>query len=197
MTPLHMAANCNNVAAVTDLLDAAKTVSETKMMALHDDQGYTPLHHSCYVGAIECIRLLLARGASKEELALDSSRPLHFAARMGHAEAVRLLLLAGAEKAAFGDEGCTPLLEAAAREHVDCVVLLLEFGVSVNQQGRRYVHGLFSVGFVLDKDSHILAVFAAATLHCTQPRTPTTPRCSRCFSSEARTRTRAHTATAT
>ena len=56
------------------------------------NSGYTPLHYACREGHIDCVRLLLDRGAIVDSrTTAGNATPLHRAAFTGRDEIVRLL----------------------------------------------------------------------------------------------------------
>ncbi|MBW3540609.1 MAG: ankyrin repeat domain-containing protein [Planctomycetes bacterium] len=93
-TPLHYAADGNQVKAVKLLIEHGARVDE------RDRMGYTPLHVSAFPGALDAARTLIELGAdpnarqkSLELQALgEGSSVLEIAAMRGHAELVKLLL---------------------------------------------------------------------------------------------------------
>ena len=57
-----------------------------------DEQKCTPLHLACKKGSLECLELLLTRGADIYAADTRDWTPLHYAAYNGHPRAVNFLL---------------------------------------------------------------------------------------------------------
>ncbi|OIV89168.1 hypothetical protein TanjilG_25689 [Lupinus angustifolius] len=101
------------------------------------EDGDTALHLTCLYGHLECVQLLLERGANLEAKDDDGAIPLHDACAGGFTEIVQLLFnrANGAERIkrmleSVDSEGDTPLHHAARGEHVDVIRLLLSNGAS-------------------------------------------------------------------
>jgi ankyrin repeat protein len=92
-TALHMAAFVGNQAVVRLLL-AQRGVD----LSVCDGEGATPLHAAVGAGHLECVRMLIAKGANVNARAESGDTPLHFAARMGHAAIAAMLLKVGADR---------------------------------------------------------------------------------------------------
>ena len=76
-------------------------------------EGLTLLHEAAERGAVESVRLLLARGVSVDVKTPQGVTPLHVAAREGQAQVVALLLTRHANATAAMVDGSTPLSIAA------------------------------------------------------------------------------------
>ncbi|CAL0299341.1 unnamed protein product [Lupinus luteus] len=101
------------------------------------EDGDTALHLTCLYGHLECVQLLLERGANLEAKDDDGAIPLHDACAGGFTVIVQLLLNRAndAERIkrmleSVDSEGDTPLHHAARGEHVDVIRLLLSNGAS-------------------------------------------------------------------
>lgn len=101
------------------------------------EDGDTALHLTCLYGHLECVQLLLERGANIEEEDDEGAIPLHDACAGGFTEIVQLLLNRAIDAEhlqklldAVDSEGDTPLHHAARGEHVDVIRLLLTNGAS-------------------------------------------------------------------
>jgi hypothetical protein len=93
----------------------------------------TLLHTAAWNGPVECVRLLLERGAEINQADGYGDTALHLAALRGHEEIVSALLSSGADPSRKGFRGKTGLMRASLGGHVAMVWLLLRsmgaFGV--------------------------------------------------------------------
>ncbi len=89
----------------------------------------TALHHAVRAGHLDCVRLLLERGADKEICSAKHGRPLHIAAREGHRDIAKLLLERGADCKALDGSKRSPLHAAAMGGCQEIVQELLDRGV--------------------------------------------------------------------
>ncbi|CZT17723.1 uncharacterized protein RCC_03560 [Ramularia collo-cygni] len=94
--------------------------------------GLTPLSYAATFGHMECIRVLLAHGASTNIKAVGGDAPLHLAAQKGHLESLKLLLDKGAARDDTTSSGCTALHCAVSGGWKECVEILLASGASTN-----------------------------------------------------------------
>ena len=91
-----------------------------------EDGRWTPLHIVAQSGSVDCIELLLRRGANMEAVGSDGSTPLHIAARNGQLLAMKCLLEKEARGTATDNKGRLPLHDACFKGHVDVACFLLE-----------------------------------------------------------------------
>jgi ankyrin repeat protein len=104
-----------------------------------DWQGWTATMVVCNAGFLECLKILLAAGASARSAStISGSGLLHIAAMNGRTEIVRYLGsgFCGLEELNF--MGQTPLLVAAQKGRAGCVAMLLELGadaLAVDEDG--------------------------------------------------------------
>ncbi|KAF2738330.1 ankyrin, partial [Polyplosphaeria fusca] len=111
--------------------------------AVVDDIGGfmgTPLCMAAYCRDLQCVRLLLDRGADPNSRGGYFGNSLHIAAAGGCVEIAELLITHGANVAATGGAygtGRTILHIAAAGEKVEPVQYLLELGMDANQKDPR------------------------------------------------------------
>jgi uncharacterized protein YndB with AHSA1/START domain len=125
---LFDAAALGRVERVRELLDA-----EPRLARALSDDGFTALHLACFTGSLECVRLLLARGAPLERLSEASFarvRPLGTAVFARQLEAARLLLAAGADPNGAGEGGFVPLQTAVANGDRELESLLRGHGAT-------------------------------------------------------------------
>ncbi|OIW01594.1 hypothetical protein TanjilG_08775 [Lupinus angustifolius] len=104
------------------------------------EDGDTALHLTCLYGHLECVQLLLERGANLEAKDDDGAIPLHDACAGGFTEIVQVLLNRANDVEhikrmleTVDSEGDTPLHHAARGEHVDVIRLLLSNGASLTK----------------------------------------------------------------
>jgi ankyrin repeat protein len=90
-------------------------------------QRATPLMRAIREGSVECVEVLLERGADPEGYR-KVGKPLHAAAQMGSVEIARLLLAHGADVNGMDANMETPLAIARAAGHEDVADLLVEEG---------------------------------------------------------------------
>ena len=83
-------------------------------------------------GHLECVKVLLEKGADVDAVNKYGRTPLHVAAFQGHLESVKLLLAANANPNAADKYGITPLHATAFKGHVEIVKMLLAAGANVN-----------------------------------------------------------------
>ena len=115
---LHIAAQRDNLAAITRILDAGGNVDEK------DAAGLTPLHYAADANRRAAAELLLMRGANVNAKADNGDTPLHSAARENARDAAEALIADGADTAAQNDDGDTPLEVATASNSSETAALL-------------------------------------------------------------------------
>jgi len=131
--PLHLAARSGSIEAVTVLLDNGAGLEELD----RGPNGWTPLLHAIHKDQLAVVRLLLARGADPNRLAVNGTSPLNLAASQGDLATVRILIAAGAR--VHGRSGAAALLNAATGGHTRVVRTLLEADPSLRvRTGPRY-----------------------------------------------------------
>jgi ankyrin repeat protein len=122
-TPLHVAANQDDLKAVQRLLRAGANVKAANRY------GVTPLSLACTNGNGAMVELLLKAGADPNTALPGGETALMTAARTGKVEAVKALLSHGAiVDAKEVRRGQTALMWAAAEGHVDVLEALLKAG---------------------------------------------------------------------
>ena len=138
---VHVAAQFSDTATMREELEAGENPN------VRDYDGSTPLYLVCLfadksrneAATIECIRLLLAHGASPNTRNYGGAAPgpLNYVAGFRSSEAVAMLLAAGAKVDTVDNLGFTSLHHAAARGVSDSVQLLLDHGADVNSRTTR------------------------------------------------------------
>jgi hypothetical protein len=138
--PLHVAARTGDAQAVQVLLDGGAGIEELDS----GPNGWTPLLHAIHKDQLAVVKLLLARGADPNRLALNGTSPLNLAASQGDLETVHTLLAAGAR--VQGRSGTAALLNAATGGHTEVVATLLQAnpGLRVNPGPRYWVARLLA-----------------------------------------------------
>lgn len=58
-----------------------------------DSNGWTPLHHACFIGDLDSAQFLIESGAKVNAFSNKSRTPLHFAALNNHVDLVQILLI--------------------------------------------------------------------------------------------------------
>ena len=144
-TALHMAARYGHLTAIEKLVELEADY-EMINKSMTSARGYvwkggrTPLVEAADRGHIECVKWLLNKGASVENLNGGGGGALQLASFQCNRPLVRILLRAGANVNAQGGGGSyhNALQAAVFRENLDIARLLLESGADVNTQCGQY-----------------------------------------------------------
>ena len=147
-----VSAACNGMVVVLrQLIEEEEGISPN---AETNNHGRKLLHEVCFhtghraangaARSVECVRMLLAKGADPRARASHDSTPLHFSL---HPEITQALLEAGADVNAPNDDNQSPLHLAAHHYSADVVKLLLAAGAEVNMPQRD--ENLTPLGFAL------------------------------------------------
>ena len=115
----------------TDRLEALM-ISDLNAARLIGVYGMTPLHWASRAGSLECVKLLLDRGADVDTRNDARRTPLQLASERGKAGAIRLLAGAGAELDTQDRKGRTPLHRATYEGHAEAAEALLAAGADSN-----------------------------------------------------------------
>jgi ankyrin repeat protein len=126
MGKLYDAAKRGDVARVTALLDRGADPNESG-----DEHGTTALTIAAFLGHLDVVRALLARGADVDRPNKFGSRPIFTAVTNAKLRVIGALLDAGASLSVEADDGLTPVMEAA-RSTPETLRLLIERGADVN-----------------------------------------------------------------
>ncbi|ETM53365.1 hypothetical protein L914_03148, partial [Phytophthora nicotianae] len=114
LTPFHLAAAHNDVAAVRKFIARKTDVDCLGEMGYVGVNRRTPLHWATISGATEAVDVLLEGGADPNFQDVRGRSPLHWAAKLNKLEVVRSLLRANAEPNLADGEFMTPLMCAAS-----------------------------------------------------------------------------------
>ena len=128
VTPLLAAVETNDDALVFPIVTACNVKD---INAASPGRKRTALHRAAFIGELNIVKLLVAKGADVNVADADGTTPLSCAALEGNLDVVKCLMLHGAKPSAFAGWG--PLHAAAVRNHVDVLQWLLAHGVDVNE----------------------------------------------------------------
>ena len=112
-------------------LDTLMT-SDLNAARLASGYGMTLLHWASRANSLECVKLLLDRGADTDARNSAHRTPLQLAAEHGKAGAIRLLARAGADLDTQDRKGRTPLHRATYEGHAEAAEALLAAGADRN-----------------------------------------------------------------
>ena len=130
-----------------------------------DYGGMTPLMYAAIGGHVDCVRLLLQRGADVRKSIDGCGGAAHLAAMWGHPKALTAVLAAGCNVDSTDDGGITPLMYAAIQGRVSCVRLLLRRGADarkVTKLQETFVHCAARSG---DKETLLIALAAGCDIN--------------------------------
>ncbi|NWS76548.1 ASB10 protein, partial [Crotophaga sulcirostris] len=99
----------------------------------YEQELTTPLHITASRGYVECLQLLLLRGADVD-FAPGGKTALHEACAAARAPCTRLLLRCGANPEAASEDGYRPLHLCKSPDSIECVQQLLQHGANVNSR---------------------------------------------------------------
>ncbi len=136
-TPLHIAAESGDVAAMQQFVDRGADINAAVRSSEHEnsDWGNTPLHLAARRGRTDAARFLIAHGANLNVANDRGVAPLHLASHSP--EITQLLLTSGAGVNAADAFGRTPLHCAAADtedKEARTLALLLHKAADINQK---------------------------------------------------------------
>ncbi|KAM6948988.1 ankyrin repeat and SOCS box protein 10 [Aplochiton taeniatus] len=97
----------------------------------YEQELTTPLHITAGRGFVDCLRLLLQRGADVD-LSPGGTTALHEACEGCQPECCKLLLSHGANANAVDDDGVVPLHACTSSESLECAKYLLQYGAAIN-----------------------------------------------------------------
>ena len=96
-----------------------------------EQEGITPIHMACAVGANECLVALLANSASVNWTTPDGSEAIHSAAIGGNATTVKLLVKAGANVNSINEQKRTPLHNTLITKNISVAKALIKAGAEL------------------------------------------------------------------
>lgn len=96
-----------------------------------EQEGITPIHIACAVGANECLGALLTNAASVHWTTPDGSEAIHSAAIGGNATTVKLLVKAGANINATNEKKRTALHNAVIKNNLSVAKALIKAGAEL------------------------------------------------------------------
>ncbi|KAI9998125.1 hypothetical protein PInf_002459 [Phytophthora infestans] len=114
LTPFHLAAARNDVAAIRKFIARKTDVDCLGEMGYVGVNRRTPLHWAAISGATDAVDALLEGGADPNFQDVRGRSPLHWAAKLNKLEVVRSLLRANADPNLADGEFMTPLMCAAS-----------------------------------------------------------------------------------
>ncbi|XP_036072351.1 ankyrin repeat and SOCS box protein 10 [Oryzias melastigma] len=97
----------------------------------YEQELTTPLHITASRGFVDCLDLLLQRGANVD-LAPGGVTALHESCENCQPECTKLLLAYGANPNAVSEDGLMPLHVCTAPESLECAKHLLQYGATIN-----------------------------------------------------------------
>jgi ankyrin repeat protein len=96
-----------------------------------EQEGITPIHMACAVGANDCLVALLANSASVNWTTPDGSEAIHSAAIGGNATTVKLLVKAGANVNSINEQKRTPLHNTLITKNISVAKALIKAGAEL------------------------------------------------------------------
>lgn len=140
-TPLHWAADVDNLAAADLLIKAGAKVQ------VANRYGVTPLWLACVNGSAPMVQRLLSGGADPNTAMPEGDTALMTASRTGNVAAIRALLTRNANVNAVETwKGQTALMWAAAANNAAAVGALIEAGADVHVRTKYRTVPLFQTG---------------------------------------------------
>ncbi|XP_029381183.1 ankyrin repeat and SOCS box protein 10 isoform X1 [Echeneis naucrates] len=97
----------------------------------YEQELTTPLHITASRGFVDCLQLLLQRGANVD-LAPGGITALHESCENCQSECTKLLLIHGANANAVSEDGIMPLHICTSPESLECAKYLLQYGAAIN-----------------------------------------------------------------
>jgi ankyrin repeat protein len=128
--PIHKAIQSAENAIKQQALDAIVQDCNANVNNI-DSNGWSPLHHACYIGDLQSTQFLIKNGAEVSAYSNQKRTPLHFAAMNKHTDVVQELLSHGADLEWPDEIHCTPLHLACKKGSIESVHLLLLSGANV------------------------------------------------------------------
>mmetsp|Transcript_29953 Transcript_29953/g.83733 ORF Transcript_29953/g.83733 Transcript_29953/m.83733 type:complete len:266 (+) Transcript_29953:208-1005(+) len=133
----------NDVEALKEEMTKCEEGGTIDLRDTYGEYDYTLLHYGAKVGAEECVRYLVSRGADINQPNSYGYTPLHLAVREGPQSVVPVLVGLGAHLDAVDDYGDTPLHLAALCGRAETGMYLVEEGANyniANKDGGKPIH---------------------------------------------------------
>jgi CDK inhibitor PHO81 len=131
--PLHYASMHGHVELLQELINAAPDT-----VNFRDQDSFTPLIHAIVHSEIECVKILLSKGADMSRTGPAEHIPLNLACQHASNEIVELLLQGHAEMLPDA-EGLYPQhLVARSGKSPEMLLLLQKYGANLNQTDKLY-----------------------------------------------------------
>ena len=131
---LHMISIHCNPDIMSYLIDQGAEVDAQLTAVAGHRAGETPLHFATSSKQIECVKLLIERGADIKLAARAGLTPVHIAAGIGHSDILKVFIDSGADinMEANNDYGSMPIHLAATSGDLDSVKMLIDHGAEVS-----------------------------------------------------------------
>ena len=97
-----------------------------------DQYGHTAIYSASATNSIECLKVLIERGANVNCRDNDGQTPLHGAAQNGHLESVSILLDNKCDFTIQNNDGYTALFRAYSEGHLEVMIKILDKGADIN-----------------------------------------------------------------
>lgn len=121
-----------NLDELAALLDQGVNI-ETRSV----DYQRTLLHIAVWNGHVNCVQLLLDRGAKVDAVDIERMTPLHFASAWEYLDIAKLLVSHKANLEAIDDNRWTPLHHCANAGSAACFKFLTEAGADLSAKNRQ------------------------------------------------------------
>lgn len=115
-----------------DLKSIEELVSSQPNINVADGKGVRLVHYAAFIGNIDVLNLLVARGADPKAATIGGWTTLHYAVHNGQLEMAKLLVSKGLPIEAKDLGGETPLFYAVEAGHIATVQWLIAKGADVN-----------------------------------------------------------------
>ena len=130
LPPVFEACDTDDAEGLATVLD-----SDPASLELRNGDGWTPLIQASFAGSLECVELLLKRGAVVAVRCKDNCLASHYASAQGHVEVFKALLAAGGAKMLAADDDGETCVDVAQKGKAKKAIELLvaEFTASAEE----------------------------------------------------------------